>query len=222
MTNYLAQLPEYLSRCFQRLDLIIGVSLGVIFFLVALLVGLGSSVTVPVTMTIVIVAALEAGYFVYREERIVRAEREAKVRLNASPGSLAWNVPEPGAGKTRCKATICWEIWTDIDIKTARLCLNILGIRHKKWWQVFRPREVPLIGLPPKGQDTFQYRKTFRAIDPQPIIGDTEFEYEGPLDWPDKEGEWALELVLETGSPAGTYRAIVDSRLWERGTREPL
>jgi len=148
-------------------------------------------------------------------------EHEAKVRLSASPGMIAWNRPDPGRGKVRLETRVQWEIWTDIDINTAKIGLNMISIR-KKWWQIwklFLPRKKRLIGLPPKGQDTFQYRKSFRAIDPQPIQDSAEFEYEGP--W-DEDGDLGLELVLETGSPFGKYRADVDLRLWERGSRKPL
>ena len=221
MKEYFAQLFEYVGRCTQRLDFLVGISLGIIFLLIALLFGLGASATVPITIGIIILAALEAGYFVYREERIMRAEREAKIRLTASPASFSWNRPDPGRGKVRLEAHVRWEIWTDVDINTAEIGLNIVGIRHKKWWQIFQRKQTALIGLPPKGQDTFRYRRSFRAIDPQPIEGDAEFEYEGPLDWPDN-GDCDLELVLVTGSPAGRYSARVAPRLWGRGTRRPL
>jgi len=150
-------------------------------------------------------------------------EYEAKVRLIAKPGMVAWNWPDPGRGKVRLEANIQWEIWTDIDIKTAKICLNMIGLSPKRWWQKwgFHPTEKKLRGLPPKGQDTFEYRKSFRAIDPQPIQDSAEFEYEGPFD-ADKAGGLGLELVLETGSPLGKYRADVDPRLWERGSRRPL
>jgi hypothetical protein len=215
--SYLGQLPEYLGRCLQRLSLIIGILGGVIFFLVAAPLGLGASVTVSVTMAIIILGALEAGYFVYREERVMRTKRDSAIRLTASPASFRWDGSDPE--KVKLRAHVRWEIWTDIDFKTADVGLNIVGIRHKKWRQVFRPTEKALVGLPPKGQDTSQYRKSFRVIDPQPIEGDAEFEYEGPLHWDDDS---YLELVLRTGSPAGRYSARVDPRLWGRGSREPL
>jgi hypothetical protein len=225
MREYLALLPEYLARCAQRLDLFTGILAGVVFFVIAWVSGLGGRVTVPITVGIILFAALEAGYSVYREERAMRAEREAKVRLIASPSSIKWDLPD------RHRATIVkldvhvhWEIWTDIDINTAQICLNIIGFRGTKRWRwcgIFWQREKRLIGLPPKGQDTFYYRKSFRSTDLQPIEDDAEFEYEGPIDvhW---GGRFALELVLVTGSPSGTYRAYLDPRLWERGSREPL
>lgn len=219
MKRYLAQLPEYAWRCAQRQSLLVGIILGSTFLFFALLFGLGVSVTVPVTMAIIILTALEAGYFVYREERITRAERDAEIRLTASPASFSWNRPDPGPGKVKLEAHVRWEIWTDIDFNSAEICLNIVGIRRKKWWQIFQRKRTPLIGLPPKGQDTRQYRKSFRKSDAQPIEDDAEFEYEGPLDW---DGDCDLELALETGSPAGKYRTPVELRLWERGTRKPL
>jgi hypothetical protein len=222
--EYFAQLPEYGVRCAQRLDLFLGIVAGVAFYLVAVACGLGRSVIVPVTIGIMVLGALEAGYGVYRQERIIRAEREAKIRLSASPGSQSWNYPDPGPDKVSLKTHVYWEIWADVDISTAKICLNIIGVRRKTWWQVwrlFKPREERLLGLPPKGQDDFTYRKSFRAIDPQPIRDDAEFEYHGPFDW-DKDGYWRWELVLLTGSPDGRFSAEVDARLHERGSRKPL
>jgi len=150
-------------------------------------------------------------------------EYEAKVRLIASPGSISWNHPDPGSGKVRLETHIYWEIWTVIDIHTAQIGLNIVGIRYRKWWQIFRRREKRLMSLWPKGWTLpSQYRRTLRANDSQPFEENAKFEYEGPLDWSDKEGLFGLELVLVTGSPAGTYRAYVDPRLWERGSSRPL
>jgi hypothetical protein len=222
MKQYFALLPEYLARYGERLDLFAGIVAGVLFFVIAWVSGLSGRANVVITVGIILVATLEAGYSVYREERIMRAEREAKVRLIASPGSINWNYPDPGPGKVRLKTRIHWEIWIDEDISTAQLALNIIGIRHKKWWQVFQRRRNPLIGMRPNGQDTPHYRKNFRRIDPQPIEDNAEFEYEGPLDWSDEDGLLGLELVLVTGSPAGEYRAYVDPRLWERGSTKPL
>ena len=144
-------------------------------------------------------------------------EYEAKVRLIAKPASYRWNHPDPGPGKVKLEICVEWEVWTDIDINTAELCLNMIRIRHKKWWQIWKSLRSRERGLQPKGQDAFQYRKSIRATDSQPIQDSTEFEYEGPWD-----NDLDLELVLVTGSPFGKYRADVDPRLWERGSRKPL
>jgi hypothetical protein len=135
---------------------------------------------------------------------------------------MSWNIPDPGPGKVRLAAHIHWEIWTDIDIRTSALALNLVGIRLGKWWEiwaVFQSRAKPLMGLRVKGHDTPDYRKTFLASSPQPIQDNAEFEYEGPLNW---DGPVSLLLVVKTGSPPGRFTSTVDSRLWERGSKSPL
>jgi hypothetical protein len=222
MKQYFALLPEYLVRCANRVGLWVTILAGVIFFIVASAFGL-DRVTVPATMAIILLGALEAGYNAYREERVMRVERDAKVRLIARPASFSWNHPDPGPGKIRLEIRVEWKIWTDIDIHTAQICLNIIDVRDKKWWQiwrVFQPSRKALIGLPIKGQDTYQYWNKYSATDPQPIQDDAEFEdYEGL--W-DGDGRVELELVLETGSPSGKHRTKIDIDLWKRGSREPL
>lgn len=208
---------DYGWRVFHRFDFVCGGVLAVVYFFVADHIGL-ADYKGQVVASIVAIGYVVSAYAVYREERIMRAKRDAEIRLTARPASFRW-VSDPD--KVRLEAHISWEIWADIDFNTAEISLNIVGIRHKKWWQIFQRREEPLIGLRPKGQDTYQYRKRFLASD-SPIEGDTEFEiYEGPLEWPN-DGDCDLELVLKTGSPAGRYSARVDPRLWERGTRRPL
>ena len=147
---------------------------------------------------------------------------QSRVRLVARPGSISWNVPDPGPSKIRLTAHIHWEIWTDIDIRTSALALNLVGIRLREWWQiwrVFQSEVKPLMGLRIKGNDTPDYRKTFAAKSPQPIQDNAEFEYEGPLSW---DGPVSLVLVLKTGSPPGRFTSTVDPRLWERGSKSPL
>lgn len=148
---------------------------------------------------------------------------ESRVRILARPGSMSWNHPDPGPGKFSLRTSIRLELWTDIDVHTSALVLNIVGLRIRKRWQVWdalRRTSQPLMGLRPKGQDTPIYRKAIRAADTQPFQDDIEFEYDGPLlNW---DGIIMLILVLQTGSPTGRFTSVVDSRLWERGSRSPL
>ena len=147
---------------------------------------------------------------------------ESRVRLVARPGSLSWNHPDPGPGRVRLRVHVQWELWTDIDIRTSALGLSVVGIRSRKWWQVwtaFQAQERPLLGLRVKGQDTPDYRKTFMASQLQPIQDSAEFEYEGSLGW---DGDVLLALVLKTGSPEGRFTSVVDPRLWDRGSMSPL
>ena len=222
----LKYLPEFARRLTRRVDFLVGAAIECIALVAVVVSGLEGVVVALMAVSVLGLLLLWGAFAVFQEERAMRAEREAKVRLIASPGSISWNIPDPGPGKVRLETHVHWEIWTDIDINTAQIGLNIVGVsRGRKWWEwwcIFRHREKRFVGLWPKGQDTFRYTKSFRSIDPQPIRDDAEFEYEGPLDWSDEDGILGLELVLVTGSPAGEHRAYVDPRLWERGSRKPL
>jgi len=221
MKQYFALLPEYLARCANRVGLWVTILAGVVFFVVASAFGL-DRVTVPVTMAIILLGALEASYSAYREERIMRAERDAKVRLSARPVLMSWNHPDADPEKTSVGLRVEWEIWTDIDIKTSEICLNIIEIRRRERWPIWglsQPTRKALEGLRPKGQDTYQYRKSIRESDTQPFQDSGEFEYEGLRD---DDRTLGFELVLKTGSPFGTYRADVDFRPWDRDSRKPL
>ena len=224
MKHYLMELPEYAARCAQRLDLFVGIVAGVVFFLIAVACGLGRAVIIPVTTAIVILAILEAGYGVYREERTMRAEREKHVRVQARLGALSTNTPDPGPDKVSVSAHVFWEIWVDQDVSTDALALNLIYVYDNPWWQFWKRSRVPKMGIPPKGEDTTQYRIRIRADNSQPFRDSAVFEYVSDRR---EEGDphWLLELVLVTGVPPGRHciPVFIDyDELRSRGTNPPL
>ena len=224
MKQYFTELPEYGARCAQRLDLFVGIGVGVVFFLIAVVCGLGRAVIIPVTTAIVILAVLEAGYAVYREERILRAERERHVRVQARLGALSTNMPDPGPDKVSVSAHVSWEIWVDQDVSTDALALNLIYVYDKPWWQFWKLSRVPKTGIPPKGEGTTQYRRRIRANDFQPFRDNAVFEYVSDRR-EERDPHWLLELVLVTGVPAGKHciPVFIDyDELRSRGTNPPL
>jgi len=222
--QYFTELPEYAARFLQRLGFFVGIGAGVVFFLIAVAFGLGRAVSIPVTMAIVISGFLEAGYSVYRGERIVRAERERHVRVQARLGALSTNIPDPGPDNVSVNAHVFWEIWVDQDVSTDALALNLIYVYDKPWWQFWKRSRVPKTGIPPKGEDTTRYRKRIHANNLQPFRDDAVFEYVSDKR---EEGDphWLLELVLVTGVPAGRHciPVFIDyDELHSRGTNPPL
>lgn len=157
-------------------------------------------------------------------------ETQDKIRLKASPGSLAINLPlasEPALmpDEVSINTTIHLEIWADTDIHTASLVLNVVGVRRIRWrrfWYVFLPKSKRMLGIRIDGQDTPVYRKQIKHTDAQPFEDNATFKWRGKretIDWGDT---FLLELALDTGSPKGTWRVTVDPRLHERGATTAL
>lgn len=154
--------------------------------------------------------------------RAFRAEREKHdqvVTVKARPASLHM---ENGSDFS-LQAEILMDLWTEVDVSTERLALNIIGIKRKPWWKLRgHPEQKRLFAIPPEGQDTFQYRV---RILPQEFMPRTElfkFSTLRPEPLPAGLIETRLELALELSIPAGIWRAPVDARLGERGSRSPL
>ncbi len=215
--------PEYLKRCFLPIELICGGIIAVVYFFFADAGGLGGHRTL-ITAGIIEVALLTAGYHVFREERLLRTEREKAVRVTARLGSLAANMPDPGPGKVSLRVGVNWEVWVNQDVSTDKLALNLIYLYDRPWWQFWKKVRFPMKGLAPKGKDSTQYRKSFRTIDPQPIKDSAVFEYitdrEGS-----KDPHWLLELILITGIPAGEHRipVFIDyDEIESRGKSLPL
>lgn len=222
MASYSRYLPEYLRRVLWRVDALLGVVVGVVLVVVDLALSLEGSVVLKTGLAVLGFVFLEAGYGVFREERATRAEREKQVRLVARPDSLAINMRRPAPDEVDIQAHISFEVWTDKDIHTSGLVLNLLEVQQRPWWKVWQigqTRTKRLLGLRPVDQDTALYRKTIRAVQPQPYEGSVEFDWRGKLVW---RGEPILELVLITGQPEGELRAVVDPRLGERGSTAPV
>ena len=196
-----------------------GIIVGVILGAALPLLGVSAPYTVYTEIVVLSFVILESGYGVFRQERNMRSELEAKVRLIARPASYALNTRNPAPSEIDLLADISFEIWTDIDIDTSELVLNIIGTRPLwKVWRIGQDRNIKLIGIRPRGQDTPIYRKRIRATDEQPFEDSVRFAFQGDFAW---RGSFGLELVLTTGRPKGKWRDIVDSRLHERGSLTP-
>lgn len=219
--EYFEGWPEYLGRAFQRVDLICGGVIAVAYFFLADHLGLGNHRN-AVTVVILVLSLIEAGYGVYREERGMRAEREKRVRITAKIGAFAANFPDPGPDKTSIQVRVVWEIWTDQDVATDRLALNMIYKYDRSRWHFWKRTRFPKTGISPKGGST-QYRKSIRVIDPQPFRDAAEFEY---VTNRDIEGDphWLLELVIVTGIPAAVHRIPIafEDEYGIRGTNPPL
>ena len=93
-------------------------------------------------------------------------EGKGRIRLVARPGSYAINYivsPEPPLRRDEASihADIHFEIWADTDVDTAKLVLNIVGVRRRgRWkvWQITQPRTKQMIGIRIDGQDSATYR----------------------------------------------------------------
>ena len=145
--------------------------------------------------------------------------------FNAAPGSLLINHPlkdeSPLADdEVSIYTTVHFEIWTDIDIDTASLVLNIVGIRNLSWWKF--PGRKRLLGIRIEGQDNAIYRKKIKHSDKQPFRDKVTFKWRGKkniVSWGDI---FLLELVLKVGIPNTTWRVYIDPKLYERGLTTPL
>jgi len=151
------------------------------------------------------------------------AQYRATVRVTARLGSLSANIPDPGPDKVSLSVHVFWEVWVNQDVSTDRLGLNLIYVYDKRWWQFWRKTRFPQKGIPPKGQDTTQYRRRIYASESQPFKDDAIFEY--VADRTGFEPHWELELVLVTGVPSASYRipVFIDyDELRSRGTNPPL
>lgn len=224
MNSYIRELPEYVGRLLWRMDTISGIAVGLGFFVGATLVGVSQNVVVYGTLGIITFSALEAAYALYRQERVMRSERERTVRVTARLGSLSANIPDPGPGKESISAHIFWEIWVGQDVSTDKLALNLIYVYDRPRWQFWKRARFPKTGIPPKGQDTTQYRKRIHENQFQPFKDDAVFEYVGDR-MEQGDPHWLLELVLLTGVPVGEHRipVFIDyEELQSRGTNPPL
>jgi hypothetical protein len=223
MRGVLLEIASYAGRVFHRFDFICGGVIAIVYLFVADRLGLSDHRTV-VVVAIVGVAFTWASYAVYHEERSMRSKLEQGIRVTARLSGYRGNMPDPGPGRESLWVRVHWEIWVDRDITTEKLALNFIYRYERHWWQFWKKSLKPMIGIPPKGQDTTSYRKSIRAIDPQPFKDTAEFEYDA--DAPVGESpHWLLELVLVTGMPVGIYRVLVNfpfDELAARGAKPPL
>ena len=142
MKDYFSGWPRYAERLFKRIDFLLGGLLAVLVFFLADHIQIGdyqlSHHRGIVTLVIAILALAESGYRVYREEHDMRTKFAAHVRVSAKLKRLAFDHPDPGPGQTLLTAEVGWEIWTDAEVFTDQLALNMIYVYDKRWWQFWR------------------------------------------------------------------------------------
>ena len=98
-----------------------------------------------------------------------------RIRLTARPGSLAINMPNQNPplapDEVSIDASIQLEVFSDIDVHTSGLVLNLVGVRR-----VGFPKR--LIGIRPNGQDTSAYQEHIKH-DNQPFVDNVNFSWRG-------------------------------------------
>ena len=239
MLNYFRELPDYLWRLLWRMDTFCGILIGLIFFIVAVVAGLSQNLTVMVTLAIIAVSALEAGYGLYRQERAIRAERESLVTILPRLKRTLYTIEMEK--DLSLDASVDWEIWANEPVWTDEIAL-VLSV--EEIWQRFKfftkTTVTPLVRLPPDvdpeiGVDSwhrehYQYRHLV-SQDAQPLKGSARFYIENfwVSDEPRPSGpiviskstmkgrhrrkgllKYSFELVLNTRSPEGIYRVPVN------------
>lgn len=208
MRSYFQYIPNYLKRLLLRIDSIFGIVVGVILVTVQL---------EEVGLIILAIIVVEAGYGVFREERIMCSSYEKQIRIIAKQGSLMQNIPINNEkplpkDESSIRVGIQLEIWSDIDAHTAKLKLNFVGYRHKRWYQIWKyllSKSKRLFGLCIEGHDHSIYRKHIDKNN-QPFIDNVNFYWRGKtkdIKWGDLTG---LELALEMGTPKGIWRTVVE------------
>ena len=150
-------------------------------------------------------------------------KHKERVRLVARPASTAWNF-EKGLKRDEISldTAIQLHIWADCDLDTDSLVLNLVGVRLRKWWEVWKmllPTKKRLFAIHVVGQDSREFRRSIRAADLQPYKELVPFRWRGKPNW---DGAFLWELALVTGRPAGTWRTIVvDAMSRIRGNISP-
>jgi hypothetical protein len=179
-----------------------------------------------IVLTLILAAGTAATYFLtprWKARQQRRSPSRPLLRLVARPNTTVLNLPNPGPGLLSLRTTVMWEMWVESDVHTSEVGLTFVLDKQRKWWEFWRPRQwrEKSVGMYPNGQDTYTYRRTLRATDPQPVVDHAEFSYIGPYVAVDR-GEARLELTLKTGSPVGTFSTDVVSTVDERGSGRPL
>ena len=205
------------------MDTGVGLLIGIGLLAALLFKGFDARTIALVEAVVLVIVALESGYGLFRQERDMRSQRESKIRIIARPSSSYLNTRNPAPDEIDIHTVIQLEVWTEVDIDTSALILNLVGVRPRLnlfgKWGIGRVEER-LKGLRPKGQDIAVYRKSIRVADGQPFEDFIEFDWRGELNWRLYEDSF-MELVLVTERPKGRWRAVVDSRFYERGSTEP-
>ncbi len=117
------------------------------------------------------------------------------------------------------RATIKFEIWTDIDINTRSLALAIVGSRNlsSPWWEFWQLREKKrLLGIGPEGQNSANYRRQIKSSDSQPFKDQVTFRWRGKKRFVTWGDSFLLELVLWGGIPKNTWRVEIDPNVYPK------
>ena len=170
-----------------------------------------------------------AGYlwWIVRDKQMQINRSRERIRFFARPSRLSVNYPD-GTGKALSQdeanigAIVQFEIWTDIDIHTARLVLNVIGIRRRRWRRLFLSRSRRLFGINIEGNEYSVYRKQMKHTDTQPFQDYAAFKWRGKREAVEWGDDFQLELALEMGSPKGIWRATIDPKLHERGEAKAI
>lgn len=156
---------------------------------------------------------------------------QGDISFTAKPSTFAVNYQLPNdlplkKDEVSLYTIVQFEIWTNIDISTSKLILNIVAFRnlHTSNWKSWKPFKVKrLVGIPMEGSDNSTYSKKIRCADEQPFKDKATFKWRGKID----DIKWGVdhmpELALELKIPKRILRVYLDDPLLQkRGSVSPL
>ena len=182
---------------------------------------------------ILVIILIVSPFITFRSLRLELDKYRSRIRLKAQISDTSVECGgDDKIAELDITATIDIKIWTDVDIYTSSLVLNVVGVRDKKtwkFWKWFLPKTQRLFAIPISGQRNMIYDQHIRP-DQQPFLDNVKFHWRGKRKpgfwylggWKLNQGSFYFELALETGSPSGTWRVIPELLLEERGLASPL
>jgi hypothetical protein len=153
---------------------------------------------------------------------------QGNINFTATPTKFYLNCQlpnEPPLEKDEASfyTTVRFEIWTDIDINTSRLVLNLVSFRNLfvSGWEFWKPFKMErVIGIPMVGSEDSTYRKKIKGTDLQPFQDTVSFRFRGKVD----KIAWAKhhmpELALELGIPKRILRVYLSDPKTKKGGNE--
>ena len=168
-----------------------------------------------------------AAFAVYRLVKLQTwiDESQERIHFTARLLSSTRNYPIPSRDEDDINIRIQLEIWTEIDVHTAELVLNVISIPHKRWWPPWKLFWKTKLrhGIAIEGQGDRSYRKQIKHTDVQPFKDYATFKWRVKRE----DAEWGvpflLELALKTGIPRNVLRANIDMEPYRgRGVITPL
>lgn len=116
MIPYFGLFPKYIWRVIRHTATFLGIA-------ALILVGLGMALTplsryldiVKVEGVIAILFFAIASYGVFREEHVMRSQRESRLQLIARPSSYSMNMRNPPPDGIDIHAIIKIEVWVEVD-----------------------------------------------------------------------------------------------------------